>query len=51
MRCKLYNAVQVRDLQNSPALLAAVSRVAGEQLVPTHHINAAPQVNFSIPGK
>jgi len=50
LRGLYYTSPWVRDLHNCPVLLAAVSSAAGEQLVPTHHINAAPQVNFSVPG-
>jgi len=51
LRGLYYTSPWVRDLHNCPELLGAVSAYAGEQLVPTHHINAAPQVNFSVPGR
>merc|ERR1719167_1000039 len=50
LRGLYYTSPWVRDLHNCPQVLGAVSAYAGEQLVPTHHINAAPQVNFSVPG-
>jgi len=50
LRGLYYTSPWVRDLHNSPQVLAMISSIAGEPLVPTHHINAAPQVNFSIPG-
>jgi len=50
LRGLYYTSPWVRDLHNCPLVLDLVSSIAGERLVPTHHINAAPQVNFSIPG-
>merc|ERR1719369_2596879 len=50
LRGLYYTSPWVRDLHNCPQVLEMISNIAGEPLVPTHHINAAPQVNFSIPG-
>ena len=50
LRGLYYTSPWVRDLHNCPQVLKMISDIAGEPLVPTHHINAAPQVNFSIPG-
>merc|ERR1719206_282714 len=51
LRGLYYTSPWVRDLHNCSQVLAMISRIAGEPLVPTHHINAAPQVNFSVPGR
>jgi len=50
LRGLYYSSPWVRDFHNCPIMLATMSKAAGELLVPSHHINACSQVNFSVPG-